>query len=127
MTMRLLPSFASRLVINRALERDEHDKNRIAPLVELHLIHDVCSHHFRSEQISYEVTRVDVRDDQLTSGNLLAASETHGSSALCVAENFLHKRVGADFAATCSQIFSQCERNAMHSAFDQVVPGVLQD
>ncbi len=54
-------------------------------------------------------------------------TQTHGSSALCVAENFLNKRVGADFAAMCSQIFSQSKRNAMHSAFDQVVPGVLQD
>ena len=43
------------------------------------------------------------------------------------AENFLNKRIGADFAAPCSQIFSHCERDAMHSAFDQVVAGVLQD
>src|SRR4030095_16165335 len=116
-----MPRGASRLVINRALERDEHDKNRIAPLVLLHLVHDVCPHHFCSEQIGYEVTRVDVRDDQLTSRNLLAARESHGSSAVCVTENFLNKHVGADFAAMCSQIFSQSERNPMHSAFDQVV------
>src|SRR4029077_7048500 len=108
-------------------ERDEHDKNRIAPLVELHLVHHVYPQHFRSEQIGYEVTRVDIRDDQLTSRNLLAGCQTRGSSALCVAENFLNKRASTDFAAMCPQIFSQSKRNAMHPAFDQVVPGVLQD
>src|SRR5262249_39120180 len=41
---------------------------------------------------------VDVRDNQLTRRNLLAVYETHGSSALCVADNFLNKRVGADLA-----------------------------
>src|SRR6476660_10559270 len=90
-------------------------------------MHDVCSHHFRSEQIGYEMTRVDVRDNQLTGRNLFAACETHGTSAVCVAENFFNKRVGANFAATCSQIFSHCQRNSMHPAFEQVVPGVLQD
>src|SRR5215831_19796664 len=127
MNMCRLPRGASRFVINRALERDEYDEYRIAPLVEIHLIHDFRPDHFRSEQVGYEMTGVDVRHDYLSSRDLVAICETHSSSAVRVADNLLHKCVGTNFAAMCSQVFSQRQRHAMHSAFDQVVPGVLQD
>src|SRR5262245_30081305 len=127
MNMRRSRRSWSGLVINSALKCYEHDKNRIAPFVELHFVNDVCSHHFRAEQIRYEMTWVDVRDDQLTSWDLFAACQTHGNSALCFADNFLHKRIRADLAAMCPQVFSQSKRNAIHPAFDQVVADVLQD
>src|SRR4029077_18204673 len=71
--MRGLARRRSRFVVNWTLERNEYDKNRIAPFVALHFIDDCLSHHSGTEQIDYEMTGIDIRDDQLTGWNLLAA------------------------------------------------------
>src|SRR5205814_4965317 len=63
MNMRGLARSRSGFVIDRAVERNEHDKNGIAPLVLLHFPDDLLSHHPRAEQVEHEVTGVHIRDD----------------------------------------------------------------
>ena len=87
--MRGLARRRSRFVVNWTLEGNEHDKNRIAPFVALHFIDDCSSHHSGTEQIDYEMTGIDIRDDQLTGWNLFAACQAHGSGTFCIAQNFL--------------------------------------
>src|SRR4029077_18452393 len=66
MNMRGLARSRSRFVVDWAVERNEHDKNRIAPLVLLHLARDFLSHHSGTQQVEHEMSRVHIRDDQLT-------------------------------------------------------------
>ena len=72
------------------------------------------------------MTWINIRDNQLTGWNLFAAFHAHSSCTFCIAQNFVDKRVRADFSAMGSQIFSERERDAVHTAFDQIVADVLQ-
>src|SRR5262249_33533905 len=127
MNMRGLARSRSRFVVDWAVECDEHDKNRIAPLVLLHLARDFLSHHFDAEQVEHEVTRVYVRDHQLTHRNFLAVCQAYGSGAFGVAQNFCYAGARPDFAAMRLQIFSESDGHAVHPAFDKIVAHILQD
>src|SRR5262249_16614292 len=124
--MRGLSRRRSSFVVNWTLERNENDKNRIAPFVALHFIDNFLSHHPDTEQIDYEMTGIDIRDYQLTGWNFLAGCQTHSSGTFCIPENFFDADVRTDFAAMRLQIFSERERDAVHTAFDQIVADVLQ-
>ena len=80
-----------------------------------------------AEQVEHKVTRVDIRDDQLTHWNFLAACQAHGRGAFCVAQNLLDADVRADFAAMRLQIFGESERDPVHPAFDEIIADILQD
>src|SRR4029077_15541068 len=127
MNMRGLARSRSRFVVDWAVERNEHDKNRIAPLVLLHLVYDFLSHHSGTQQVEPEMPRVHSRDDQLTHRNFLAACQAYGSGAFGSAENFFHADIRADFAAMRLKMFGESERDAVHSALDEIVAHVLQD
>src|SRR5215831_12430267 len=127
MYMRGLACTRSGLVVDGTVESDEHYKNRIAPLVLLHLPDDFLADHFSAEQFEHEMARIDIRDDQLTHRNFFCSCQPYAGCTFCIAENFVDKHIRADFAAMRLQIFSKCKSDAIHPPFDKIVADVLQD
>ena len=102
-------------------------KTESPPLVLLHLGYDFLSYHPGAEQVEYEMTGVNIRDDQLTHRNFLPACQAYGGGPFGIAQNFFHANTRADLAAMLFQIFGESERDPVHPTFDEIVAHVLQD